>query len=151
MRLLLASMAALAACGSGGHGGPPPGGAGGGPGRGTGVLPDTGDALVIVDAGASDDAAVDAVPTFSCQVAAEAGGLAACIDLDPGYATPEMACDANGAGAVMTGACPRATSSGGCHIAETGMPGYTVWWYAPLGTGAVLSRCEQQGDSYVSP
>ena len=29
--------------------------------------------------------------------------------------------------------------------------GYTVWWYAPLTASAVLTRCQQLGDSYVSP
>jgi len=150
MRLLLASMTVLIACSSSGHGGAPPAGAGGGPGHGAGLSADAGDALAIADASDALDA-VDAAPTFSCLVAADGDGPAACIELDPGDTDASGPCAANGAGPIAIGACPRDTSAGGCHVAETGTAGYTVWWYAPLGAGAVLSRCERMGDSYVSP
>ncbi len=151
MRLLLASMLLLAGCGSSGRPsgmGRPPSGGGGGPAQTIGVSPDAADALAIGDA-ATDVA--DAGPTFSCQLIGDAGGLVSCTELDPGYPDASVSCADSDAGTLSLGACPRDTSTGGCHVAKTGTAGYTVWWYAPLGTGAVLSRCEQMGDSYVSP
>jgi hypothetical protein len=163
MRLLVPAIAVLAACGSGGHGGgAAAGGAGGRPLGMLGPSPDAQDAqntIGVADASAAGDA-VDAAPTFSCLLAAEAGGPAACIELDPGFPDPATLCDSSGAGPVVTGPCPRDGSAGGCHQAtpvdaglDTTSPtaGYTTWWYAPLGLGAVLTRCEQMSDSYVSP
>jgi hypothetical protein len=152
MRLLIPAMVVLAACASGGHPGAGLGGAGGGPLSMANLPPDAQDAAVLTDADTTEDA-VDAEPTFSCQQAVEAGGPTACIQPDPDSPDPATLCADLGAGPVIAGACPRDASAGGCHHAHTdaSTSGYTIWWYAPLGLGAALTRCEQMGASYVSP
>jgi hypothetical protein len=152
MRLLIPAMVVLAACASGGHPGAGQGGAGGRPFGMATFSPDAQDAATLADADTTEDA-VDAEPTFSCQLAVEGGGPTSCIDPDPDYPDPATLCANLGAGPVITGACPRDGLAGGCHQAHTdaSTSGYTIWWYAPLGLGAALTRCEQMGASYVSP
>lgn len=151
MRLLVPAMLVLAACGSGGHGRTGgAGGAGGRPSDMTGPSPDAADALAMGDAGTSSDA-MDAAPLFSCALVPDAGGAAGCIQPDPGYPDAGGLCASAGAGPVAAGPCARDSSAGGCHQVSGSGAGYTTWWYAPLGLGAVLTLCEQMGASYVSP
>ncbi|HXJ22944.1 MAG TPA: hypothetical protein VMT03_22185 [Polyangia bacterium] len=153
LRLLLPALLVLAACGSGGHAGSGGGGAGGRPFSMANLLPDAQEGDAAADADAAGDA-VDAEPTFSCQLAVEAGAPTACIQVDDGYPDPATLCADLGAGPVINSACPRDDSAGGCHQVErsdAAISGYTTWWYAPLGLGTVLARCEQMGASYVSP
>jgi len=151
--LILPALLALAACGSGGHAGTGAGGTGGRAFSMANVSPDAQDAAADADAQAEEDA-VDAEPTFSCQQTVDAGGSTACIEVDEGCPDPAALCADLGAGPVIEGACPRVGSAGGCHQSEqldSGVSGYTTWWYAPLGLGTVLTRCEQMGASYLSP
>ncbi|MES1209894.1 MAG: hypothetical protein ABUS79_28495 [Pseudomonadota bacterium] len=133
------ALAWLGGCGSGASARAPggAGGTGGAP-RGT---------FAPIDAAAADQPH-DAAPVFSC-AAADDGGTA-CIQFDPDYLDPAGACAAHQGGPVTNGPCASDGSAGGCHVAA-GTSGYTIWTYGRQTAGALIVRCQQLGDSYVSP
>ncbi|MFL5306308.1 MAG: hypothetical protein ACJ8F1_13905 [Polyangia bacterium] len=136
------AVAGLGACGSGGSTRAPagPGGQADADGAPNGMF-------ARVDAGAADQPH-DAAPTFSCAGAADAG--ATCIQFDPDYPDPAGACAAQQAGPVVDAPCAPEGSAGGCHVAA-GTSGYTIWRYGRQTAGALIVRCQQLGESYVSP
>ena len=100
-----------------------------------------------LDAGAADQPH-DAAPTFSCTGAVDGG--TACIQFDPDYPDPAAVCAAQQAGPVVNAPCSPQGSAGGCHVAA-GTSGYTIWSYGRQTAGVLIVRCQQLGESYVSP
>ena len=137
--MLAGALACLGACGSSGSA-RPPGGA-----RGQDAAPT--DIFGRIDGGAADGA-TDAPAVFSCPASADGGTT--CIQFDPDYPDPAGVCAAQHDGPVASGPCSTVGSAGGCHVVA-GSSGYTIWMYGRQPGGALLVRCQQMGDSYVSP
>ncbi len=143
----IALAGALGACGSGGPAHAPVGadvrqGAGGAPDG----APDG--SFEPVDASVADQPH-DAAPVFSCVGGALSDGGVTCIQFDPGYGEPAAVCGARQSGPVGNAPCSLDGSAGGCHVA-TGTSGYTIWMYGRQTSGALIVRCQQLGESYVS-
>ena len=139
---LAGALACLGACGSSGSA-RPPAGAGGRPGADGGP---TG-IFARLDGGAADQP-LDAPQVFSCAAAADGG--TSCIQFDRDYPDPAGVCAAYQGGPVMNAPCASEGSAGGCHVAA-GTSGYTIWIHGPPAAGALIVRCQQLGESYVSP